>query len=231
MHDRHRRVLETFAVRRPHRFLDVGCGDGRFTSLLKEKAGAGEAHGVELSPAGVAKARANGINAVCVDAGTQRLPYAGGFFDAVFAGEIVEHLVDPDHLLEEIHRVLIPGGFLILTTPNLAALHNRLALLLGYQPFPLSASLRYNLGRPYEPAFQAPQSLDHVRVFTLRSLLALLRRHGFTVVTLRGAGAQLPADLKFRLCVLLDRLLVRIPSLSYRVVVVCEKRAPAGCAS
>jgi SAM-dependent methyltransferase len=226
LRDRHRRVLEIFAARRPRRFLDVGCGDGRFTAFLKNVAGADEAHGVELSPSGVEKARKHGILAACVDVGTERLPCADGFFDAVFAGEIIEHLVDPDHLLEEIHRVLAPGGFLVLTTPNLAALHNRLALLLGYQPFPMGVSLRHNLGRVCEPA--APQSLDHVRVFTLRSLLLLLRRHGFTVVTLRGAGAQLPGGVKFRLCSLLERLLARLPSLSYRVVLVCEKRSPAG---
>lgn len=231
LHDRHHKVLAIFAARQPRRFLDVGCGDGRFTALLKKKAGAEEAHGVELASSGVEKAGMNGVNAVCGDINAQKLPYADGFFDAVFAGEIIEHLLDPDHFLGEAYRVLAPTGFFVLSTPNLAALHNRLALFLGYQPFPMSVSLRYNVGRLWEPASPGPQSLDHVRVFTLRSLLALLRRYQFAVVALQGAGAQLPEGFRFWLFGPVDRLLARIPSLSYRVVLVCEKKGPAGCAS
>lgn len=56
------------------------------------------------------------------------------FFDLCIALEIIEHLFDTDFFLQEIHRVLRPGGFLILSTPNLASLPNRFKLLLGKYP-------------------------------------------------------------------------------------------------
>jgi len=53
-------------------------------------------------------------------ANATRLPFAGGSFDAVVAGELIEHLtpVDVDKALAEIRRVLKPGGRLLMTTPN-----------------------------------------------------------------------------------------------------------------
>lgn len=54
---------------------------------------------------------------------------------------------DPDHMLDELYRVLKPKGICILITPNLAAWFNRFALPLGYQPGGLDASLRYYVGK------------------------------------------------------------------------------------
>ena len=56
---------------------------------------------------------------------SERFPYEDGTFSVVLFCEILEHLpVDPIHALAEIHRVLRPGGTLILTTPNAARLDN-----------------------------------------------------------------------------------------------------------
>jgi SAM-dependent methyltransferase len=66
-------------------------------------------------------------------------PYADGTFRVVLFCEIIEHLLmNPLHALREIHRVLEPGGLLVLTTPNVARLGNVLALLSGaniYDPY------------------------------------------------------------------------------------------------
>lgn len=56
--------------------------------------------------------------ALAVVASTEALPYRQGRFDAVFAGEIVEHLLDPDAALREWVQALRPGGRLVVTTPN-----------------------------------------------------------------------------------------------------------------
>ncbi len=55
-------------------------------------------------------------------------------YNLVIALEIIEHLFDTDQFLSEIHRVLKPSGYLILSTPNLASLPNRLKLLFGFYP-------------------------------------------------------------------------------------------------
>lgn len=55
-------------------------------------------------------------------------------FDVIVAADIIEHLVDTDGFLRELGRVLGPGGFLIVTTPNLAGWRSRLRMLLGKSP-------------------------------------------------------------------------------------------------
>ena len=62
------------------------------------------------------------------------LPFEDGAFGAVFAGEIIEHLVDTAGFLAELHRVLAPGGVAVITTPNLASFENRVRMLLGRYP-------------------------------------------------------------------------------------------------
>jgi len=62
------------------------------------------------------------------------LPVKSNCLDIIFAGEIIEHLIDTDHFLDEIHRVLKKSGSLVLTTPNLCNLENRLRILMGLYP-------------------------------------------------------------------------------------------------
>jgi len=63
---------------------------------------------------------------------TDVFPYADETFDVVLMGEILEHLtVNPSHALSEIHRVLKPGGSVIITTPNVLACQNFLKLAVG----------------------------------------------------------------------------------------------------
>lgn len=61
------------------------------------------------------------------------LPWEDGCFDAVVLAEVVEHLpCHPGSLLRECHRVLKPGGTLIVTTPNFSNLYHRLRVLMGW---------------------------------------------------------------------------------------------------
>jgi len=62
------------------------------------------------------------------------LPFENNYFDFVFAGEIIEHLFDSRFFLKEVHRVLKINGYLILSTPNLARIDDRLKFLLGKTP-------------------------------------------------------------------------------------------------
>ncbi|MBO3810226.1 MAG: class I SAM-dependent methyltransferase [Candidatus Brockarchaeota archaeon] len=224
LEDKYKKILEIFSKHESERVLDVGCGDGNFSMLIGEACKAREVYGIEISERGVEIARKNGVKCFQLDVDMENFPFEDNFFDTVFAGELIEHLFDPDHFLEEVYRVLKAEGIFVLSTPNLASIHNRIALLFGYQPFPMGISARMNIGRAYEPNSEHAKSLDHIRVFTLRSLKELLKIHGFKIIKVKGSCAQLPENMRFRrLFRSIDALFAKFPGLSYRVIMACRK--------
>jgi SAM-dependent methyltransferase len=73
-------------------------------------------------------AKQKGFKTFILDVDNKSYPFPNGSFDAVFVGEVLEHLSDPDRFFEEVHRILRKKGTLVITTPNSAAWHNRIAL-------------------------------------------------------------------------------------------------------
>jgi hypothetical protein len=80
---------------------------------------------------------------------------------------------------------LTPEGVCVLTTPNLAGWYNRIALLLGWQPFETSVSPHHEVGRP---GFLVSDwgCRDHLRVFTYRAIRELVRQHDFELLSAAG---------------------------------------------
>jgi 2-polyprenyl-6-hydroxyphenyl methylase/3-demethylubiquinone-9 3-methyltransferase len=103
------------------RVLDLGCGKGRFAARLRAEGA--RVVGLDLSAAMLASAR--GLERV---RGTgRRLPFAAGAFDGVFAVEVFEHM-EPGGIeatLDEVGRVLRPGGTVAIVDKNAAALDAR----------------------------------------------------------------------------------------------------------
>ena len=209
------------------RFLDVGCGVGAITLLLKERLKFDDAYGVDIAEANVEEAQRRGVLAQQVDLNTSNLPFPEQFFDAIFAGEIIEHMVDPDHLLQESHRALKPDGILVLTTPNLASWYNRAALLLGWQPVDTGTSFYYTVGRPRLFKFGEGATAGHLRLYTLRALGELLQAHDFRILDIAAVPAResgkFVQDRWFLAPVfLLDRFMTLRPSLGARLVVAAK---------
>jgi methionine biosynthesis protein MetW len=223
-----RKAAKMFATRGgPYeRLLDIGCGVGNIALYLKEATGAEEVYGVEIAENQVRAAWQRGVQAVALDMNVGNVPFEDGFFDAIFCGEVIEHLVDTDHLLEEIYRTLSPQGLCVLTTPNLAAWYNRLALLLGFQPFYTQVSFHHPVGRlPLVGGFGAG---GHLRVFTLRALKGLVQVHRLRVVAVAGASI-FDMDVPSRMPLLqraagpIDRLFSLKPSLSCDIIIALAK--------
>ncbi len=165
---RMRKARELLLQEPQGRILDIGCVRGEFLQPFIEKGWT--AHGVEIDAAQAERAGRNGVNAVACDV-TSGLPFADETFDCVYAGEVIEHLVDTDFFLSEIYRVTKRGGCTVLTTPNLASLHNRVRLLLGLYP----VWVEYKLG-----------GVGHVRSYTVSVLSKHLAEVGFSVEAVRG---------------------------------------------
>ena len=166
------KVREWFSRFPPGRVLDVGCGDGSVMKPLIERH---EIHGVDISSGAVAKANAAGIKAKLHDL-EEPLPFADGFFDAVFCGETIEHQVDTDWLLSEINRVLKVEGQLVLTYPNIRT--------------PVGIFMLVFLDMP--PMYSARYRAPHYRDFTFRTIKIALRNNGFEVVKAAGGAFHVP---------------------------------------
>jgi ubiquinone/menaquinone biosynthesis C-methylase UbiE len=106
-----RRVLEDLAKRTGGgRMLDVGCGTGFVIHLAKDLFA--EIHGVDVTPAMLAKIDTSSGNITLYNQPAESLPFDANSFDAVTSYAFLHHLEDYVKVLREAHRVLRPGGVL-----------------------------------------------------------------------------------------------------------------------
>lgn len=194
--------------------LDIGCGNGEVLELLRSRSAASfRGFGLDLGAGVVDKLKGKGLIGRQHDAGTP-LPYPDESFDTVVCTETIEHVVDVDCLVSEARRVLKPTGSLLLTTPNLAYLTNRLLLLFGIQPFFTETSLRQKLGRKFRFLGQGGPTQGHLKVFTRGSLCDLLAMHRFRVARLRGYPYFVTGPLS-----VIDKAIAAVPSFAAGFVV------------
>lgn len=174
-------VLNLMEKHKKGKVLDIGCGDGFISSLLVSTTGA-KVYGVDISNNAVEKARKKGIVAKAMDVNKRKFPFEANSFDAVFCGDLLEHLYDTEKLLENISEVLKPNGYLIISVPNIASWYNRGFLLLGFMPTWIESSLRTYTGNPV-----IREGVGHIHAFTKGSLTELLRLKGFSIEKISGS--------------------------------------------
>ena len=163
-----RRALLLAEARPGERVLDLGCGAGRFVAALRD-AGC-DPVGVEIASGALERARAVAPGAdLRLLAEDGSIPLEHGAVDLVWCSEVLEHVADGAHLLQEARRVLRPGGRLLLTVPY----HGRVkAALIGLVRF---------------DAHFDPQG-QHLRFFSRASLRASLAAAGFAEPRIRAVG-------------------------------------------
>lgn len=98
-------------------WLDYGCADGGYTNALL-RAGAATASGVDVEADRIAAAKEAYPDIDFRVDSDDHIPFEDGSFDGVFMNEVFEHVADERRTLREIHRVLKPGGHLIVISPN-----------------------------------------------------------------------------------------------------------------
>ena len=112
------------------RVLDLGC---RYGALTRAYLAGNDVVGVDVDRDALAEAAKLGIETHWANV-DDPLPFPDESFDAVVAGELLEHVRDPRGLVEEAHRVLRPGGTFVGSVPNAFRLKNRLRFLGGRKP-------------------------------------------------------------------------------------------------
>lgn len=174
----------------PKILLDVGCGDGSLLFRYLKKIPT-EFYGVEGAPSLAAKAQERGIRTSSFDL-NGRWPYDDNKFDVVFSSQVIEHVHNTRLFVEEIFRILKPGGSAVVMSENLCSLLNCIALNLGYTPFSLMQVCGRYLGNPlglhYNEPVAEPLPIDHpayagvsghIRVLTVRQARELFALTGF----------------------------------------------------
>lgn len=150
-------------------FLDVGCA----TSPLGRYLANGNrgvrwlSFGLDFSQA-IWVAQSMGVNACLCDL-AECWPIEDNSFDVVFLGEVIEHFLDTDFVLQQTFRVLKHKGLVFVSTPNLTSLENRIRVLLGYHP----RFMDFRIG---------PDSIGHCRYYTLNKLKSQLLANSFIVL-------------------------------------------------
>lgn len=169
-------------IRRPGRLLDVGCGPGTFLAVARERGW--EARGVDINAASVARCRELGLDAV-----SGPFPHPAlvpGPYDAIVFNDVIEHLPEPRVAIAEAHRLLAPGGVVLISTPDVGALVARIS------------------GRRWLHL----KPVEHLTSFDRRTIARLLGEAGFEVVLCRSIGRNRSLGL------ILDRLSTYAPRFS-----------------
>jgi SAM-dependent methyltransferase len=137
-----------------------------------------EVRAVDVKPERFAEAITGlGLDVTRCDVETEAVPFATDTFDAVLFNELFEHLrINPVFTLREAHRVLRPGGSLLLSTPNLRSFRGVRNLLLHNQGHAVSEGVY----RQYEK-LETLGHMGHVREYTTREVSEFLDRVGFRV--------------------------------------------------
>jgi ubiquinone/menaquinone biosynthesis C-methylase UbiE len=106
-------------VKSGNKVLDIGCGMGVFTELVKDTYPTCEVWGVDISDS-VIEANRQKHSDITYQTGRvgQLTAIPANYFDLVFSGEVLEHLDEPEKLFLDAYSALKPGGKFVLTTPN-----------------------------------------------------------------------------------------------------------------
>lgn len=146
---------------RDRRVLDVGCARGALGAALKVS-GAAFVAGVEQHALAAKDARGTLDILVEGDLLTVTLPFPRGSFDYIIFADVLEHLPDPEQALERYLPLLAPDGRMVVSVPNMRFYLVLLRLLIDRWAYTDSGV----------------RDRTHLRIFTRRSLLALLAAAG-----------------------------------------------------
>ncbi len=143
-----RKIMRQLAILVPEgRILDVGCGYQPYRHLFRNSCYVGLDLSSERNPTVVGDARV--------------LPFKDSTFDGVICSEVIEHVFEKEKVLDEIRRVLCPGGWVILTAPMSWGLH--------YEPYDFWRFTPYSLRRLLEE-----RRFQIVRIEKVGGLFALM---------------------------------------------------------
>lgn len=154
-----------FVPRGIKRTLEFGCGQGNFSELLKKNMGV-EAWAIEIdeSAAGQAQNKIDRVINADVHEGILQVP--DNYFDCIFFLDILEHLLNPYKLLEDVKKKLTPGGKVIVSVPNVRY---------------WSVFRKYIWSGDWEYKEKGVMDITHLRFFTRKSIFKMFISSGYQI--------------------------------------------------
>lgn len=178
-----KKTLDRYCSKRPHLAIDLGTGIGTYLPCLAEKYD--WVIGLDINPAFLEEGK-NTLSRkeiVLINGDARFLPLRNDCADLVVCSEVLEHIKEARLCLQEIHRILKPGGRLLLSTPqpfSLLELTARIALSPVFLPL---ARLVYR-----EPVYPT----GHINLMSTRKIRALLVEQEFCIDAVFRSGLYLP---------------------------------------
>lgn len=152
------------------RILEIGCGAGVTSRMLKENNGARELVGVEYDAVAAKEASKYMDRVFCGDVEKLNLPYPAGYFDCIIYADVLEHLRDPEKLLKKHKRLLSKNGVMVMSIPNTRHFSLVNQLMEGRWTYEECGLL----------------DSTHIRFFTLSEIKEMLSRCGLLPLEIKG---------------------------------------------
>jgi len=165
-------IKHLIASKNYKKICDIGCGNGIFTSHLKKYSDT-QLTGVDANK--YALDLASNLNfdelKLVKDFSKDVQPFADNEFDLVICKDVLEHLIDPSFLVDEIYRITSKGGYFLMHVPN---------------HFPIWGRLKFFFTNNIDTFNFFPDSerydFPHIRFFTYKSATKMLESNGFKIV-------------------------------------------------
>jgi 2-polyprenyl-3-methyl-5-hydroxy-6-metoxy-1,4-benzoquinol methylase len=152
----------------PRRVLDVGCGGGATDAELKRRFPGAPVVGIEAVPAAAERAEARLDRVIRANAETLDFGAAGlgaGTFDLIIVADVLEHMLDPWHMLEKLRPLLASDGRVLASIPNVRNLWLLEKIVRG----------------GFDYADEGLLDITHIRFFTLVEMRAMFADTGYEV--------------------------------------------------
>ncbi|WP_290867886.1 class I SAM-dependent methyltransferase [Flavobacterium sp.] len=165
-----RKEMLNYLPEKAQKVLDIGCGNGAFATLVKEKNNA-EVWGIELMEE-EAKVALNVLDKVLIGACENHLnELPDGYFEVIYLNDVLEHLVDPYSVLETLKSKLTQNGVVISSIPNVRF-------------FRTFSKVLFSKDWKYED--HGVMDKTHLRFFTGKSIKRMYNELGYTILKHEG---------------------------------------------
>jgi 2-polyprenyl-3-methyl-5-hydroxy-6-metoxy-1,4-benzoquinol methylase len=167
----HRHDILELIPKNVSKILEIGCGTGNTLAYLKNNGYCNWVGGVDLFPE-AAKEAATKLDMVHQgNIEDRQLPVEAGSIDTILCLDVLEHLIDPHKVIGYLHTLLVPGGTIIASIPNI-----------GY--FPVIVRLLFQ--NKWEYGESGILDKTHLRFFVKKTAVELMESSGLSLLDVRS---------------------------------------------